>query len=57
MCDYLAPALAFLRDEDGPTPVEYALMLAMIIVTCMNIVTALGKGASGTFSKVNSSMS
>lgn len=25
----------FLREEDGPTAVEYAVMLAMILMACM----------------------
>jgi pilus assembly protein Flp/PilA len=47
----------FLDDEDGPTAVEYAIMLALILVACMNIVTTLGRTTSGTFSKVNSTLS
>jgi len=46
--------LAFLKDEDGPTAVEYAVMLALIIVVCIAAVTALGTNASTTFSKVAS---
>jgi pilus assembly protein Flp/PilA len=47
----------FLQSEDGPTAVEYAVMLALILVACITIVTSLGTSVSGTFSKVNSSMS
>jgi hypothetical protein len=32
-------------------------MLSLILVACMNIVTALGHTVSGTFSKVNSTLS
>ncbi|MBW3600687.1 MAG: Flp family type IVb pilin [Planctomycetes bacterium] len=32
---------SFLRSEDGPTAVEYAVMLSLIVVTCMSAVTAL----------------
>lgn len=46
----------FLTSEDGPTAVEYAVMLALILVACITIVTTLGQSISGTFSKVNSSM-
>jgi pilus assembly protein Flp/PilA len=31
----------FLRSEDGPTAVEYAVMLALIVATCMSAVSAL----------------
>lgn len=42
----------FLRKEDGPTAVEYAVMLALIIVVCIVAITALGQNASQTFSYV-----
>ena len=42
----------FLRDEDGPTAVEYAVMLALIIVVCITAITALGTNASNTFANV-----
>jgi pilus assembly protein Flp/PilA len=42
----------FLRDEDGPTAVEYAVMLALIIVVCITAITALGTNASSTFANV-----
>ena len=39
----------FLKKEDGPTAVEYAVMLALIIVVCIAAVSALGTAASKTF--------
>jgi pilus assembly protein Flp/PilA len=42
----------FLRDEDGPTAVEYAVMLALIIVVCVTAIQVLGTNASNTFSYV-----
>jgi pilus assembly protein Flp/PilA len=42
----------FLRAEDGPTAVEYAVMLALIIVVCITAITALGSNANNTFSYV-----
>ena len=47
----------FILNEDGPTAVEYAVMLALILVACITIVTNLGTTVSGTFSKVNSTLS
>jgi len=44
----------FLKREDGPTAVEYAVMLALIIVVCIAAITALGTNASQTFSYVGS---
>ena len=42
----------FLKNEDGPTAVEYAVMLALIIVVCIAAITTLGNNAKGTFSNV-----
>ena len=42
----------FLRKEDGPTAVEYAVMLSLIIVVCLVAITALGTNASKTFNNV-----
>jgi pilus assembly protein Flp/PilA len=42
----------FLKQEDGPTAVEYAVMLALIIVVCIVAITTLGKNANNTFSNV-----
>ena len=42
----------FLRAEDGPTAVEYAVMLALIIVVCITAITALGTSANRVFSNV-----
>jgi pilus assembly protein Flp/PilA len=42
----------FLKAEDGPTAVEYAVMLALIIVVCIAAITTLGTRANGTFTNV-----
>ena len=42
----------FLKAEDGPTAVEYAVMLALIIVVCLVAITALGTSANKTFGQV-----
>jgi pilus assembly protein Flp/PilA len=39
----------FLRQEDGPTAVEYAVMLALIIVVCIVAITTVGTKANDTF--------
>ena len=48
---------AFLAREDGPTAVEYAVMLALIIVVCLAAITTLGQNASGTFDFVSTKVS
>jgi pilus assembly protein Flp/PilA len=47
----------FLQKEDGPTAVEYAVMLALIIVVCITAIATLGSNANGTFTFVASSVS
>jgi pilus assembly protein Flp/PilA len=42
----------FLTAEDGPTAVEYAVMLALIVVVCITAITALGSNANKVFSNV-----
>jgi len=42
----------FVKNEDGPTAVEYAVMLALIIVVCITAITTLGSNANNTFSYV-----
>jgi pilus assembly protein Flp/PilA len=42
----------FLKSEDGPTAVEYAVMLALIIVVCIAAITTLGTNANNTFNYV-----
>jgi pilus assembly protein Flp/PilA len=46
----------FLKCEDGPTAVEYAVMLALIIVVCITAITALGTNANKTFTSVSTTI-
>jgi pilus assembly protein Flp/PilA len=46
----------FLKQEDGPTAVEYAVMLALIIVVCIAAITALGSNANKTFTTIGDSI-
>ena len=43
----------FLKKDDGPTAVEYAVMLALIIVVCIAAITSLGSNANQTFGNVS----
>jgi pilus assembly protein Flp/PilA len=47
----------FLRNEDGPTAVEYAVMLAFIIIVCIAAITSLGQSVSTSFSAANGAFS
>jgi len=42
----------FLKAEDGPTAVEYAVMLALIVVVCITAIATLGSNANATFNNV-----
>ncbi len=46
----------FLVSEDGPTAVEYAVMLALIVIVCLTAITAVGTKASTTFNNISTSM-
>ncbi len=46
----------FLKSEDGPTAVEYAVMLSLIIVVCLTAVTSIGKNAKSTFTTVSTQL-
>jgi pilus assembly protein Flp/PilA len=46
----------FLTSEDGPTAVEYAVMLALIIIVCLVSISALGSNTKTTFTNVSNSI-
>jgi len=46
----------FLASEDGPTAVEYAVMLALIIVVCLTAIQAIGTNANTTFNSVSTQL-
>jgi pilus assembly protein Flp/PilA len=45
-----------LRGEDGPTAVEYAVMLALIVVVCIAAVATLGNNARAAFTKTSNAL-
>ena len=47
----------FLVSEDGPTAVEYAVMLALIVVVCLTAIKAIGTNANTQFGKVRDAIS
>jgi pilus assembly protein Flp/PilA len=42
----------FLVSEDGPTAVEYAVMLALIVIVCLTAIRSIGTNANATFESV-----
>ena len=49
MRSFYQSVVRFLEREDGPTAVEYAVMLALIIAVCIAAITTLGTNANGVF--------
>ena len=56
MRSWLTAIAQFVQKEDGPTAVEYAVMLALIIVVCITAITTLGQNANKTFTSVGNSI-
>ena len=56
MKKYLEPIYRFLASEDGPTAVEYAVMLALIVVVCLGAISAIGTNANTKFGAVRDSL-
>ncbi len=46
----------FLVSEDGPTAVEYAVMLALIVIVCLTAIQAIGTNANSTFNSISSQL-
>jgi pilus assembly protein Flp/PilA len=46
----------FLASEDGPTAVEYAVMLALIVIVCLTAIQTVGTNAKTTFTNIGNSL-
>ncbi len=57
MKNFVSKVQRFLKSEDGPTAVEYAVMLALIIVVCLTAITAVGNQASAKFNAIATTIS
>ena len=42
----------FLVSEDGPTAVEYAVMLALIVIVALTAIQTVGTRTSATFNNI-----
>jgi pilus assembly protein Flp/PilA len=56
MKDFANSLQRFLASEDGPTAVEYAVMLALIIVVCLTAIQAVGTNANAKFNTVKNAL-
>ena len=46
----------FLASEDGPTAVEYAVMLALIVIVCLATITTVGQNANARFIEIKNAL-
>lgn len=56
MTSLLKNVQRFLVSEDGPTAVEYAVMLALIIIVCLTTISQLGTAVNQTFTDVKTKL-
>lgn len=56
MKNFAGSIVRFLQEEDGPTAVEYAVMLALIIVVCLTAVGTIGTNANAKFNEVGAAI-
>ncbi len=52
MKNFVSKVQRFLKSEDGPTAVEYAIMLALIVIVCLTAIQAVGTNASAAFDAI-----
>ncbi len=52
MKNFTTKVARFLKSEDGPTAVEYAVMLALIVIVCLTAITAVGTQAAKQFNNI-----
>lgn len=57
MMNFASSVKRFLMSEDGPTAVEYAVMLALIVIVCLTAIQAVGTNANLKFEEVRNALS
>lgn len=56
MKKFMSKVDRFMKSEDGPTAVEYAVMLALIIIVCIASITSLGEKVNDTFTQIEADL-
>jgi pilus assembly protein Flp/PilA len=56
MKSFITKVQKFMKAEDGPTAVEYAIMLALIVIVCLTAIQAVGTAANTAFQNVSTQM-
>ena len=46
----------FMKSEDGPTAVEYAVMLALIVIVCIASISSIGQEVNTTFDNISAEL-
>ena len=46
MHQFARAVIQFVKREDGPTAVEYAIMLALIVTICIGVITTIGSNGN-----------
>ena len=54
--DFLGKVRRFVESEDGPTAVEYAVMLSLIVIVCLTAIRSVGTNAATTFNDVSAQL-
>ena len=52
MKKFMTKVQKFMQAEDGPTAVEYAIMLALIVIVCLTAIQAVGNAANSSFENI-----
>jgi pilus assembly protein Flp/PilA len=56
MNDLWNKTVRFLRDDDGPTTVEYAMMIMLVFLAILTAITALGEATAESFENSTNSI-
>lgn len=56
MAKFVDKFVQFMKEEDGPTAVEYAVMLALIVVVCLGAIGTIGTNANQQFETISQSL-
>ena len=56
MSNLVSKVQRFLVSEHGTTAVEYAVMLALIVIVCLTAISSIGTNANTTFDNIGKSL-
>ena len=57
MKNFMTKVERFMKSEDGPTAVEYAVMLALIVIVCIASISSIGTEVNSTFENIQGELS